>query len=118
MGNKDIEFPLMGSDDFARRKRWSRALWLLLGIIFIAIAFVGLALQGDLKFLGVRNDGKYNERIQFTNSDIVESQKAVVAADDGRCSEIGISILKMGGHAVDATVATALCLGVGSRNYG
>ncbi|KAL2500986.1 Gamma-glutamyltranspeptidase 3 [Forsythia ovata] len=112
MGNKDIEFPLMGSDDFARRKRWSRALWLLLGIIFIAIAFVGLALQGDLKFLGVRNEGKYNERIQFTNSDIVESQKAVVAADDGRCSEIGISILKMGGHAVDATVATALCLGV------
>ncbi|KAL2479941.1 Gamma-glutamyltranspeptidase 3 [Abeliophyllum distichum] len=112
MGKLDIESPLMGSDDFARRKRWSRALWLLLGIIFIAIAFVGLALQGDLKFLGVRNDGKYNERIQFTNSDIVESQKAVVAADDGRCSEIGISVLKLGGHAVDATVATALCLGV------
>ncbi|CAA2933340.1 gamma-glutamyltranspeptidase 3 [Olea europaea subsp. europaea] len=110
MEKQDLEFPFMSSDDFARRKRWNRALWFLLGII--AIASVGLAIQGDLKFLGVRNDGKYNERIRISNSDIVESQKAVVAADDGRCSEIGISILKMGGHAVDATVATALCLGV------
>ncbi|XP_022893272.1 glutathione hydrolase 3-like isoform X2 [Olea europaea var. sylvestris] len=110
MEKQDLEFPFMSSDDFARRKRWSRALWFLLGII--AIASVGLAIKGDLKFLGVRNDGKYNGRIRISNSDIVESQKAVVAADDGRCSEIGISILKMGGHAVDATVATALCLGV------
>ncbi|XP_022893273.1 glutathione hydrolase 3-like isoform X3 [Olea europaea var. sylvestris] len=108
MEKQDLEFPFMSSDDFARRKRWSRALWFLLGIIAIAC----LAIKGDLKFLGVRNDGKYNGRIRISNSDIVESQKAVVAADDGRCSEIGISILKMGGHAVDATVATALCLGV------
>ncbi|CAI9759046.1 unnamed protein product [Fraxinus pennsylvanica] len=110
MEKRDLELPFMSSDDFARRKRWSRALWFLLGII--AIASVGLAIQGDLKSLGVRSDGKYNERIRISNSDIVESQKAVVAADDGRCSEIGISILEMGGHAVDATVATALCLGV------
>lgn len=110
MEKRDLELPFMSSDDFARRKRWSRALWVLLGII--AIASVGLAIQGGLKSLGVRNDGKYDERIRISNSDIVESQKAVVAADDGRCSEIGISILEMGGHAVDATVATALCLGV------
>ncbi|CAA2999791.1 gamma-glutamyltranspeptidase 3 [Olea europaea subsp. europaea] len=110
MGKHDIEFPLLSSDDFTRRKRWSRALWFLLGIV--AIAYVGLAIKGDLKFLGVRNDVKYDKRIRFTNSDVVESQKAVVAADDGRCSEIGISVLKMGGHAVDAAVATALCLGV------
>ncbi|KAL1563283.1 Gamma-glutamyltranspeptidase 3, variant 2 [Salvia divinorum] len=46
------------------------------------------------------------------NSYIVESQQAVVAADDGRCSEIGVMMLEKGGHAVDAAIATAICLGV------
>lgn len=42
----------------------------------------------------------------------IESESGVVAADDGRCSEIGVQILKIGGHAVDAAVAVALCSGV------
>jgi gamma-glutamyltranspeptidase len=42
----------------------------------------------------------------------VESEIGVVAADDRRCSEIGVQILKIGGHAVDAAVAVALCTGV------
>lgn len=42
----------------------------------------------------------------------MESERGVVAADDGRCSEIGASILRQGGHAVDAAVGTALCVGV------
>jgi gamma-glutamyltranspeptidase/glutathione hydrolase/leukotriene-C4 hydrolase len=36
----------------------------------------------------------------------------VVAADEERCSAIGRDSLRLGGNAVDATVATALCLGV------
>lgn len=43
---------------------------------------------------------------------MVESEFGVVAADDGRCSDIGVSVLRNGGHAVDAAVATTLCLGV------
>lgn len=35
-----------------------------------------------------------------------------VAADHGQCSTIGVEILRIGGHAVDAAVAAALCLGV------
>ncbi|KAI3852175.1 hypothetical protein MKX03_022975, partial [Papaver bracteatum] len=43
---------------------------------------------------------------------VVESEIGVVAADDGRCSDIGRDMLVKGGHAVDAAVATCLCLGV------
>uniref|UniRef100_A0ACD5VMB0 Uncharacterized protein n=1 Tax=Avena sativa TaxID=4498 RepID=A0ACD5VMB0_AVESA len=42
----------------------------------------------------------------------VESEAGAVAADDGRCSEVGAAALRAGGHAVDAAVAAALCLGV------
>lgn len=57
-------------------------------------------------------ENKSDGKIKFNEGGIVESEKGVVAADDGRCSEIGASMLRQGGHAVDAAVATALCLGV------
>lgn len=73
---------------------------------------VGLTHHGDIGVWLIGDvNSRYNGRLQH-NADIVESEEAVVAADDGRCSEIGISMLKIGGHAVDAAVATALCLGV------
>ena len=40
------------------------------------------------------------------------SLHGAVAADDGRCSTIGRDALESGGNAVDAAVATSLCLGV------
>ena len=55
---------------------------------------------------------KYSGRTQSQGSEIAVSDKGVVAADDARCSEVGASILRKGGHAVDAAVATALCVGV------
>ncbi|KAE8735412.1 Gamma-glutamyltranspeptidase 3 [Hibiscus syriacus] len=53
-----------------------------------------------------------NERVGVRGPDSVESEHGVVAADDGRCSAAGVLMLKKGGHAVDAAVATALCVGV------
>lgn len=35
-----------------------------------------------------------------------------VAAEHPRCSEIGAEIMKKGGNAVDATIASLLCVGV------
>lgn len=59
-----------------------------------------------------REENTYNHGIKANDVQIIESEKGVVAADDGRCSEVGASVLRQGGHAVDAAVATALCLGV------
>ncbi|KAL8110225.1 hypothetical protein AgCh_026077 [Apium graveolens] len=73
----------------------------------------GLTLTGYLEFGITKGGGKYgNEGLSFGNGEVVESDKAVVVADDARCSKTGVSILGQGGHAVDAAVATALCLGV------
>ncbi|XP_068660742.1 glutathione hydrolase 3-like [Aristolochia californica] len=43
---------------------------------------------------------------------VIEAEEGAVAAEDGRCSEIGVAALRAGGNAVDAAVATTLCLGV------
>ncbi|XP_006353508.1 gamma-glutamyltranspeptidase 3 [Solanum tuberosum] len=114
MGKHILEGPLLDSSPplgSNRKKKWSLSLCFLFA--FIAITFVGLTHHGDIGvwLIGDVNSSRYNERLQ-QNADVVESEEAVVAADDGRCSKIGISMLKIGGHAVDAAVATALCLGV------
>ncbi|KAL8110712.1 hypothetical protein AgCh_026451 [Apium graveolens] len=44
--------------------------------------------------------------------EVITARHGAVATDDGRCSLIGRNVLREGGHAVDATVAAALCLGV------
>ncbi|KAL1190313.1 Glutathione hydrolase 1 [Cardamine amara subsp. amara] len=42
----------------------------------------------------------------------IVTYEGAVATDDGRCSEIGMNVLRQGGNAIDASVAAALCLGV------
>jgi gamma-glutamyltranspeptidase / glutathione hydrolase / leukotriene-C4 hydrolase len=49
---------------------------------------------------------------QASRPEVVTSPHGAVEADDGRCSAIGRDALREGGTAVDAAVATALCLGV------
>lgn len=47
------------------------------------------------------------------SSTLENLKHGAVASDQGICSEIGVAILRdYGGHAVDAAVATALCVGV------
>ena len=45
-------------------------------------------------------------------AEYIAVQHAAVAADDARCSAVGGQVLRDNGTAVDAAVATALCLGV------
>ncbi|GLU09987.1 hypothetical protein SLE2022_268190 [Rubroshorea leprosula] len=112
MKEQSMEDPLLSNSDLGeikKRKNRTRALCCL--FVLLCISIVGLVFKDDLSFLVVRGN-QYGQRIGVGDSDIVESDRGVVAADDGRCSEIGASILRKGGHAVDAAVATALCVGV------
>ncbi|RVW38293.1 Glutathione hydrolase 3 [Vitis vinifera] len=71
-----------------------------------------LGFVGNSTSLSLTAESKYNEKTEIEDAGIVESKQGVVAADDGRCSKIGAFMLRKGGHAVDAAVATALCVGI------
>ncbi|KAI3953571.1 hypothetical protein MKW92_012068 [Papaver armeniacum] len=96
-----------------RRSNWCRIVCVSIAIL-TTIILVGVGANsiiwglGDESFNGI----KYEKTKEANQGSTVESEHGVVAADDGRCSEVGAAALRDGGHAVDAAVATALCLGV------
>ncbi|KAJ2587496.1 hypothetical protein IWW49_003444 [Coemansia sp. RSA 1797] len=47
-----------------------------------------------------------------THSTLITARKGAVATDEPRCSAIGADVLREGGNAVDAAVASTLCIGV------
>jgi gamma-glutamyltranspeptidase/glutathione hydrolase/leukotriene-C4 hydrolase len=55
--------------------------------------------------------GRQSGSTKFRHQEVA-ARHGAVATDDGRCSRIGIDVLREGGHAVDAAVAASLCLGV------
>ncbi|KAL6560999.1 Gamma-glutamyltranspeptidase 3 [Orobanche hederae] len=105
MGQQGLQASLLEQ----RKRMWNKAILLIL-VLIICIAY--LALRGNLNSNEEKVYFKSKRKEQTRNDDIINSQQAVVAADDGRCSEVGVFMLEKGGHAVDAAVATAVCLGV------
>jgi len=73
---------------------------------------VGLGVRGNISFWILKGTERYNEGKTANQAHVIESELGVVAADDARCSAVGVSMLRLGGHAVDAAVAAALCAGV------
>ncbi|CAL9095779.1 unnamed protein product [Musa acuminata var. zebrina] len=105
----DLGSSLLGRRAASRRRIWwyaaSAGALIALGI-FLVVVVVGPGGRDRAAKIG-------RERRGMTGSpEEVESEVGVVAADDWRCSEIGAAALRAGGHAVDAAVAAALCLGV------
>jgi gamma-glutamyltranspeptidase/glutathione hydrolase/leukotriene-C4 hydrolase len=86
---------------FARRKKIRN--WLIIGglslllVVFIIIVVVAVVNRPDVPQ-------------ELTP---LQSQNGAVAADNPACSAFGVDILKEGGNAIDAAVATCLCQGVG-----
>ncbi|KAH9295132.1 hypothetical protein KI387_038720, partial [Taxus chinensis] len=84
-------------------------------IIFALLAATVITLACILAFSNSNHSRAFldtNGQLQVESPDIIEAEHGVVAADDERCSDIGTDVLREGGHAVDAAVATSLCLGV------
>lgn len=43
---------------------------------------------------------------------LIEAKHGAVSSEHVRCSNMGIDVLKEGGNAIDAAIATTLCVGV------
>uniref|UniRef100_A0A0E0FGA4 Gamma-glutamyl transferase n=1 Tax=Oryza nivara TaxID=4536 RepID=A0A0E0FGA4_ORYNI len=109
-----LENPLLGggavSSPDSRRRRPCTALAIAAAALLALAACVVLHLSsgGDDRSRVVSGGGG---GVRLSPHE-VEAGVGAVATDDGRCSEVGAAALRAGGHAVDATVAATLCLGV------
>ncbi|CAN8326436.1 unnamed protein product [Cochlearia groenlandica] len=96
-----------------QKRRRRRTLKTALLLVLFLVGFSGYSFRDEITTWVSRestNRKSLSHGIVF--GDAIESENGVVAADDSRCSEIGVSVLRSGGHAVDAAVATTLCVGV------
>ncbi|KAK1437577.1 hypothetical protein QVD17_03371 [Tagetes erecta] len=113
MENHNIQTPFLNSGDHSIKNKWRFAICFFISVtalIFI-IGDKSIALSGWNGRVQVGDAWKSHKK-QVQASDSVESWEGAVAADDARCSKIGVMILSAGGHAVDAAVSVALCEGV------
>ncbi|MQL74748.1 hypothetical protein Taro_007113 [Colocasia esculenta] len=113
-GSSDLEAAFLGHRQLpcstGRRSNW--ALPVALAFLSLGLVLLFLSGHGWGRIEAEWRGGSIDVKGTRDGDDAVEAQHGVVAADDGRCSEIGAAALRAGGHAVDAAVATALCLGV------
>ncbi|KAG9456857.1 hypothetical protein H6P81_001365 [Aristolochia fimbriata] len=122
MAQINLKDPLLGSEGILEKKKKSFKLAVVAAVatilLLVAAAFAlcyvyyGSKEAGPVVLLWEDKTQKQGAEEGSSRDEVAESEVGVVAADDGRCSDIGVSVLKQGGHAVDAAVATALCLGV------
>uniref|UniRef100_A0A1J3FTH9 Glutathione hydrolase n=1 Tax=Noccaea caerulescens TaxID=107243 RepID=A0A1J3FTH9_NOCCA len=116
MGLDILADPLLGLNHKTvgeTKNKQRRYLKIALCLVLILAGISGYCFSDSITILLSREATNYNLSHGTTVlGEAIESENGVVAADDARCSEIGASVLRRGGHAVDAAVATTLCVGV------
>lgn len=75
-------------------------------VLWLAVAFLVISNLASASTLNAKSGHRKLRK------EVIAARHGAVASDDGRCSRIGSDVVREGGHAVDAAVAVALCLGV------
>eukprot|EP00262_Sarcandra_glabra_P004637 TRINITY_DN1578_c0_g1_i1.p1 TRINITY_DN1578_c0_g1~~TRINITY_DN1578_c0_g1_i1.p1 ORF type:complete len:182 (+),score=16.79 TRINITY_DN1578_c0_g1_i1:116-661(+) len=111
MAQGSLASPLLGYRAPANTKSL-RLIWILSFIAVVTCIAIGLLLCYNSGINSALREVVEEGKQRRDEAALVESEYGVVATDEGWCSNVGVSILKERGHAIDAAVATALCLGV------
>ena len=106
--------PVSVTDDHLNGRRWRRALKLVL----LTVAAYGAS--SALSFPTTSFRGRGRPLVEFSQQQpqprnpayLIKAYNGAVASENKLCSELGVSVLKQGGNAVDAAVATTFCIGV------
>ena len=78
--------------------------------VVILATCVGIALSFGGFFCG--HSGHCSRDITRNPAYLIKAKSGAVASENIQCSEIGVDVMKEGGNAVDAAVATTFCIGV------
>eukprot|EP01102_Stenamoeba_stenopodia_P002352 TRINITY_DN1216_c0_g1_i1.p3 TRINITY_DN1216_c0_g1~~TRINITY_DN1216_c0_g1_i1.p3 ORF type:complete len:594 (-),score=126.67 TRINITY_DN1216_c0_g1_i1:2452-4233(-) len=100
---------------FDRLKEWFHDLDSKKKFVVIMVPFIVLLVFTLIVIKaasGPRNNGQDNLPDPSHRCVLVTAEHGVVATDNANCSVVGRDILVQGGNAVDAAIASALCLGV------
>ncbi|KAJ2866207.1 hypothetical protein FB639_005040, partial [Coemansia asiatica] len=76
------------------------------------IVGVGAAAIAILTFVGGLYALALNHKGAMQRSTLIKAKHGAVATDEPHCSTIGVDVLREGGNAVDAAVASTLCIGL------
>lgn len=83
------------------------------GVLFYFFGIVSVFLPAKVSQLKVQDECHLDPmKLLRKDSSIEDISNGAVASDHQVCSKIGVSILRDGGNAIDAAVASILCLGV------
>lgn len=87
------------------RRRWQRGAFVAL----LAICLATLLLQRYQPHPHLPTQSRTQTR---NPAYLIEAEHGAVASENKRCSDIGVTVLKEGGNAVDAAISAVFCVGV------
>lgn len=112
LGSTDLKLPLYVAEGVASdTKHDSRWKLFLLGLFTVFLTFLHLHTKAN----DVHRIRPYDLSRSLESRNpayLIEAKHGAVAAENKRCSDIGVDIMKEGGNAVDAAIGAAFCTGV------
>ncbi|KAJ9067967.1 hypothetical protein DSO57_1033539 [Entomophthora muscae] len=81
-------------------------------LIFIFYGALGLLFIHYFLTNSIQDDSEYPDSLLRTPSEDMQGRNGGVATEHETCSNVGQTMLLKGGSAVDAAIASALCVGV------